>query len=204
MKPHCMTPVTAVAAALAASLACAGAAAQAPRERVAFDITSAQYPVSDLSGKAGASATVRLAASLTQTLPRDWLVRASVNTQYSQGDLTLAQTFMPPPGTALNLMARRDVLRDGGLGSNVELHSPNLCGLLSCRALVYYDRNFIRYNRNLNGQLRSRNVGSAGIGLRMQLQRGMDVQLDYGRVVRSDVMPDDARNRLTLRFGYRW
>jgi hemolysin activation/secretion protein len=203
MKPHRMIPLTA----LAAALACAGAAAQTPRgerDRVALDISSVQYSVNDLSGQAGAALTVRLAASLTQTLPRDWLVRASVNTQYSQGDLTLEQTLQQPSSTALNLMAHRDVLRDGGLGSNVELHSPNLCGALKCRALLFYDRNFIRYNRSLNGQLRSRNVGSAGVGMRLQLQRRMDVQLDYGRVVRSDVLPDDARNRLTLRFGYTW
>jgi len=30
------------------------------------------------------------------------------------------------------------------------------------------------------------------------------LQLDYGRVVRSDQMPDDDRSRLTLRMGYRW
>lgn len=205
MKPHLMPRITA----LAAAMACGCVAAEPPRSergRSELAFSSVQYAVHDLSGSAGANATVRLAASLTQTLSRDWQVRASLNTQYSDGNLTLEQTLLPPPATALKLMARRDVLRDGGLGSNVELHSPNLCAGLQrqCRALLFYDRNFIRYNRNLNGQLRSRNVGSAGIGLRLQLQRGMDLQLDYGRVVRSDIMPDDARNRLTLRFGYSW
>ena len=30
------------------------------------------------------------------------------------------------------------------------------------------------------------------------------MQLDLGRVVRSDIMPDDARSRVTLRYGYAW
>ncbi|MGW8393723.1 hypothetical protein [Pseudoduganella sp. HUAS MS19] len=202
MKP-CLVPLLALAA-------CTGALAAPPgTERVynapALDFSATAYPQSGLPGLPGSTPTTRLAASLTQTLPRDWLVRASVNTQYSPGDVTLQDRLAPAPLTALRLMANRDRLRDGGLGSNVELYSPDLCGSgRHCRALLYYDRNALRYNRASNGQLRSRSVGSAGIGVRMKIDRNSSMQLDYGRVVRSDVMPDDARTRLTLRFGYAW
>lgn len=176
------------------------------RDTPVLDFSATAYPQSDFTGQPGTSSTVRLAASLTKSLPRDWIVRASINTQYSPGEPSLQDSLAPAPLTALRLMANRDVLRDGGLGSNLELYSPNLCAgvLRKCRALMFYDRNSFRYNRALNGELRTRNVGSIGVGMRMQLDRRSSLQLDYGRVVRSDIMPDDARNRLTLRYGVTW
>jgi hemolysin activation/secretion protein len=196
-------------ATLLALAACTAAQAAPPdpgRAAPSLDFSATAYPQSNLPGLPGSLPTVRLAASLTQTLPRDWLVRASINTQYSPGELSLQDSLAPSPLTSLRLMSNRDVLRDGGLGSNVELYSPNLCAGLfrKCRALLFYDRNAVRMNRNLNGELRSRSVGSLGVGMRMQLDKGMSLQLDYGRVLRSDTLPDDGRNRLTLRFGYRW
>lgn len=191
---------------LAACTAAQAAPPPAGPTAPALDFSATTYPQSDLPGLPGSAPTVRLAASLTQALPRDWLVRASLNTQYNPGALSPQDSLAPAPLTALRLMSNRDILRGGGLGSNVELYSPNLCAGLArqCRALLFYDRNAVRYNRSTNGELRSRSVGSAGIGLRLQLDKNSSLQLDYGRVVRSDVMPDDARNRLTLRFGYRW
>lgn len=201
-----MKPCLAILLALAAPVAAQAAPPTAARAAPSLDFSATPYPQSDLPGLPGSSPTVRLAASLTQSLPRDWMVRASINTQYSPGAVSPQDSLAPAPMTALRLMSNRDILRDGGLGSNVELYSPNLCAGLhrKCRALLFYDRNAVRYNRTTNGELRSRSVGSAGIGVRVQLDRNSSMQLDYGRVVRSDVMPDDARNRLTLRFGYRW
>lgn len=197
------------------TIACGNLAAdplRAERERdrapaTVFDLSASQSKLSDWPGNPNLNnVTVRMAATLTQSLPRDWLVRASVNTQYNSGDLTLQDALAPPVYTSLNMMRDRDVLRDGGIGSNVELYSPNLCAsfLRKCRALLFYDRNYIRYNRNYSGQLRSGRVGSVGLGVRMPMDRHSSLQLDYGRVVRSDQMPDDARNRLTLRMGYTW
>ncbi|MTW11507.1 hypothetical protein GM658_12950 [Pseudoduganella eburnea] len=192
------------------NLAAAPLRAERERERApatVFDLSASQSRLSDWPGNPNANnVTVRLAASMTQLLPRDWFVKASVNTQYNSGDLTLQDALAPPVFTSLNMMRDRDVLRDGGIGSNLELYSPNMCASLfrNCRALMFYDRNYIRYNRNYAGQLRSGRVGSIGVGVRMLTGKRSSLQLDYGRVVRSDQMPDDDRSRLTLRMGYRW
>jgi hemolysin activation/secretion protein len=203
---RCLMFVLALAACPAALAAPPATGQGAGRDAPVLDFSATAYPQSDFPGVPGSSSTVRLAASLTKSLPRDWLVRASINTQYSPGEPSLQDSLAPAPTAALRLMANRDVLRDGGLGSNLELYSPNLCAgvLRKCRALVFYDRNSFRYNRATNGELRTRNVGSLGAGVRMQLDRRMSLQLDYGRVLRSDIMPDDARNRLTLRYGVTW
>lgn len=204
MKP-CLVSLLALAACSAALAAPPSTHRELERSAPSLDFSAVAYPQSGLPGLPGSAATTRLAATLTQALPRDWLVRASVNTQYSPGQVTLQDSLAPAPMTALHLMANRDALRDGGLGSNVELYSPDLCpGVRMCRALMFYDRNALRYNRASNGELRSRSVGSAGVGVRMKLDGHSSMQLDFGRVVRSDVMPDDARSRLTLRYGYAW
>lgn len=209
------SPAPRLVAMAALTIACGNLAAdplRAERERdrapaTVFDLSASQSKLSDWPGSPSLNnVTVRLAASLTHSLPRDWLVRASLNTQYNSGDLTLQDALAPPVFTSLNMMRDRDVLRDGGIGSNVELYSPNLCASLmrKCRALLFYDRNYIRYNRNYAGQLRSGRVGSVGLGVRMPMDRHSSLQFDYGRVVRSDQMPDDDRNRLTMRWGYTW
>jgi len=209
------SPAPRLVAMAALAIACGNLAAdplRAERERdrapaTVFDLSASQSKLSDWPGNPNLNnVTVRLAASLTQSLPRDWLVRASLNTQYNSGDLTLQDALAPPVFTSLNMLRDRDVLRDGGIGSNVELYSPNLCAtfLRKCRALLFYDRNYIRYNRNYAGQLRSGRVGSVGFGVRMPMDRHSSLQLDYGRVVRSDQMPDDDRNRVTMRWGYTW
>ena len=199
----------------ALAIACGNLAAdplRAERERerapaTVFDLSASQTKLSDWPGNPNSNnVTLRMAATMTQSLPRDWQVRASLNTQYNSGDLTLQDTLAPTVFTSLNMMRDRDVLRDGGIGSNLELYSPNMCATLlrNCRALMFYDRNYIRYNRNYAGQLRSGRVGSLGVGMRILTGKRSSMQLDYGRVMRSDQMPEDDRDRLTLRMGYTW
>lgn len=207
------SPAPRLAGMVALTIACGNLAAdplRAERERAPatmLDLSASQSKLSDWPGNPNLNnVAVRLAASLTQSLPRDWLVKASVNTQYYSGDLSLQDALAPPAGTSLNMLRDRDVLRDGGIGSNLELYSPNVCASLlrNCRALMFYDRNYIRYNRNYAGQLRSGRVGSLGVGVRLLTGKRSSMQLDYGRVVRSNQMPEDDRSRLTLRMGYTW
>lgn len=207
------SPAPRLAGMVALTIACGNLAAdplRAERERAPatmFDLSASQSKLSDWPGNPNLNnVAVRLAATMTRSLPRDWLVKASVNTQYYSGDLSLQDALAPPAATSLNMMRDRDVLRDGGIGSNLELYSPNVCASLlrNCRALMFYDRNYIRYNRNYAGQLRSGRVGSLGVGVRLLTGKRSSMQLDYGRVVRSNQMPEDDRSRLTLRMGYTW
>jgi hemolysin activation/secretion protein len=214
-RTEMISPAPRLVGVAALAIACGNLAAdpmrpERERERAPaaiFDLSASQSKLSDWPGNPNNNnVTVRLAATMTKSLERDWMVRASVNTQYNSGDLTLQDALAPPAFTSLRMMRDRDVVRDGGIGSNLELYSPNMCAsfLRKCRALMFYDRNYIRYNRNYAGQLRSGRVGSVGVGVRMQMGKRSSMQFDYGRVVRSDQMPDDARNRLTLRMGYAW
>jgi hemolysin activation/secretion protein len=172
--------------------------------QLSFDMAAYQRGVAELPGPPSNNVTLRMAATMTKSLPRDWAVSASLSTQYGTGDVTQQELFSPATNTSLSLMTKRDYLKDGGFARSVELRSPNLCAawLHTCRAIMFYDRNYIRYNRDYGGQLRSGTVGSIGVGVRMQVRQGMNLQLDAGRVTRNNQMPDDARARVSLRLGY--
>jgi len=183
------------------------AAAQAIADespQLSFDMAAYQRAQNDFAGPPNINATLRLAATLTQSLPRDWLVSASVSTHYNSGEITHEDLFAPSAATTLALMAKRDYLKDGGFGRSVEVRSPNLCAIWmrTCRAVMFYDRNYVKFNRDFAGQLRSGHIGSVGVGIRMQMRPGMNLQLDAGRVTRSSLLPEDARSRVSLRLGY--
>lgn len=193
-----------VAAAPPPTDAAAARAASAANPQLSFDMAAYQRAPIDFPGPPNNNVTLRLAATLTKSLPRDWLVSASLSTQYSSEDLTQQELFAPASNTTLSLMTKRDYLKDGGFARSVELRSPNMCAtwLRTCRAVLFYDRNYVRYNRDFGGQLRSGSVGSIGVGVRMQVRQRMNLQLDAGRVTRNSQMPDDARARVSLRLGY--
>jgi hemolysin activation/secretion protein len=171
---------------------------------ISLDVASFQRQPAELPRTPSSNQTLRLAATLTQSLPRDWLVAASFSTQYSADDVSQQDIIAPSVSSTLTLNSKRDVLKDGGFAGTLELFSPNLCAtwLRTCRAVMFYDRNYVKYNRDIAGQLRSGSVASVGVGVRLQLRKRMNLQLDAGRVTRSSLMPDDARARVSLRLGY--
>lgn len=163
--------------------------------------------------RAGASASytiLRLAGQLTRNLPSDFQVRAGVRGQYTSDVLLPGEEFAAG-GAGGSLLVRgfsdRALAHDSGLAANVELYSPELCsGIVrwNCRALVFYDKGYFRNSRDMPGELRSNTVRSVGIGLRMSISKDVDLQVDYGRVVRSSLVPEQDKNRLHVRIGVRW
>lgn len=158
---------------------------------------------------------VRLAAALTRQLPADFQVRAGVKGQFT-GDALLPGEQFGAGGAGGGMLVRgfreRAIANDSGLAAHVELYSPQLCGEFArwqCRALVFYDKGYFRRNRGLEGelggtQLRSTSVRSVGVGLRVSVSSNVDLQLDYGRVVRSSIVPQQDKNRLHVRLGMTW
>lgn len=147
---------------------------------------------------------VRLAASISRALPRDWQLRAVVKGQYASDALTSGEPYDGYGTAAVRGYAEREIADDIGLAGNLELYTPNLCGALpgwSCRALGFYDSGYLKRNRELAGELRSSAVGSVGLGVRMLLTRRVNLQLDYGHVVRANAMDGLDVNRVHLRMS---
>jgi hemolysin activation/secretion protein len=149
---------------------------------------------------------VRLAASLTGQLPRDFQVRAALNGQYTRDVLVPGEQVGVGGGAQVRGFSARDLANDSGLAANVELYSPQLCGdaRWQCRALVFYDKGLVKRNREQGGELRTKAIGSVGVGLRFSVSRDVDVQVDYGHVLRSSQVPLQDKNRLHIRVGLSW
>lgn len=158
--------------------------------------------------RVGASASyniLRLAASLTKALPADWQLRAIVNGQYSSDALIPGEQFGAGGGSSVRGFSERELSNDSGLGTNVELYTPNLCAAhagWNCRALAFYDSAYLRRNRELAGELSGTSVGSVGIGLRMRVSSHVNLQIDYGHVVKAGATNEGDANRLHFRLGF--
>ena len=145
---------------------------------------------------------VRLAASLTRALPSDWQVRAAVNGQYTRDALVPGEQFGAGGAASVRGFDERVVAEDSGVAANLELYTPNLCpDGWSCRALAFYDSAYLKRNSVQAGELSSTTIGSAGLGLRLQLSRQLNLQLDYGHVLRAGATDSGDANRLHLRLN---
>lgn len=175
------------------------------------DSDRAGYGAQDdmLRGRSGASFNsniVRLAASISRALPRDWQLRAMLKGQYTSDALLPGDQFGMGGASASQAgrgFSERDITDDLGLAGNLELYTPNLCGAAgwSCRALGFYDSAYVKRNHELSGELRSATVGSVGLGLRMLLTRRVNLQLDYGHVLRADATDGVDPNRVHVRMS---
>src|SRR5471032_2252412 len=85
---------------------------------------------------------LRLAASLSRILPRDWQARIMLKGQYSNDALIPGEQFGAGGATSVRGFAEREIADDIGLAANLELYTPNLCAAhagWNCRALSFYD-----------------------------------------------------------------
>ena len=156
------------------------------------------------SGAKPAYTMLRLGASLSRVLPGDWQLRAIANGQYSADALIPGEQFGAGGAASVRGFGEREVANDSGLLGNLELYTPSLCpGLANwqCRALAFYDAATVRRNHALEGELTSTSIASAGLGLRVLFGANLNLQMDYGHVLRAGATGRNDANRLHVRLG---
>lgn len=157
--------------------------------------------------RAGARAdytALRLAASASRALAGDWQLRAIVNGQYSADALIPGEQFGAGGSSSVRGFAEREISNDSGLGANLEAYTPNLCAGRegwNCRLLAFYDNAWVRRSHALPGELDSTSIASAGLGLRWLVGNNLNLQIDYGHVLRAGATARADANRLHLRLG---
>ncbi|GGY53301.1 ShlB/FhaC/HecB family hemolysin secretion/activation protein [Pseudoduganella albidiflava] len=146
---------------------------------------------------------LRLSGSYSRLLPGEWQARAIVNAQLTGAALVPGEQFGAGGVASVRGFAEREIASDAGAGGNLELYTPNLCGKLAwqCRALAFYDTAYVKRNHALPGELQSTAIASAGLGLRVMLPGHVNLQLDYGHVLRGGATGRDDANRLHVRLG---
>lgn len=146
---------------------------------------------------------LRAGASISRIIAGEWQWRAIANAQYSNDALVPGEQFGAGGAGSVRGFGERDVAGDSGLGINLELYTPNLCGggNWQCRVLAFHDRAHVRRNHALAGELTSTSIASAGLGLRLVLTSQANLQLDYGRVVQAGATGRGDSGRMHVRFG---
>jgi len=146
---------------------------------------------------------LRLGGSVTRALANDWQLRAIANGQYSRDALIPGEQFGAGGATSVRGFIEREIANDSGVAVNLEAYTPNLCGRQgwNCRLLGFIDNAYIKRNHALPGELESASIGSVGLGLRLLLSTYVNLQLDYGHVLRAGATGRADANRLHLRLG---
>jgi len=146
---------------------------------------------------------VRFGGSVTRALDGDWQLRAIANGQYSADALIPGEQFGAGGATSVRGFLEREIANDAGASLNLELYTPNLCQRAgwNCRLLGFYDNAYIKRNHAQPGELTRTSIASGGVGARFVLSTYVNLQLDYGHVLRAGATDRADANRLHVRLG---
>jgi hemolysin activation/secretion protein len=156
--------------------------------------------------RAGAKAdytVLRFGASVTRALASDWQLRAIVNGQATGDALIPGEQFGAGGAGSVRGFAEREIANDSGVAVNLEAYTPNLCDRLgwNCRLLGFIDHAYLKRNHAQPGEIGSTSISSAGVGARLLLSTYVNLQLDFGHVLRAGATERADANRLHLRLG---
>lgn len=131
---------------------------------------------------------LRYTANYAQTLPKDWQMRLGMTGQHTRDALIPGEQFGAGGASSVRGFSEREFSNDYGVQINAEIYTPNLCSTTSgttmqCRMLAFYDAAQLERNFALTGEVASSSISSAGLGLRMLVDRYLNMQLDYGRAL---------------------
>jgi hemolysin activation/secretion protein len=143
---------------------------------------------------------LRIGANLMRALPRDWQMRLAFNGQYTPDALIPGEQFGVGGSSSVRGFAEREVSNDNGYAVNAEAYTPNLCASVQrmptmCRALAFVDAAHVSRNKALAGEQTQTSIASAGVGLRIVLDKYVAMQFDYGRVIDGGGVRDAGTSR---------
>ena len=164
-------------------------------------------PVDFERARAGADdsySMLRLSGAYSRMVAGEWQLRVLINGQWTDDALVSGEQFGAGGNASVRGFDERALSTDSGAFSNIELYSPNFCASSrwQCRAVAFYDAAYGERNKELPGELRSTTIASTGLGLRLAMGTSMNMQLDYGHVVRPGAVDTTSRNKLHVRVGF--
>lgn len=147
---------------------------------------------------------LRISGAYSRMVAQDWQLRVLVNGQWTDDALVSGEQFGAGGNSSVRGFEERALSTDSGAFANLELYSPDFCtgGRWQCRAVGFYDAAYGERNKELPGELRSTAIASTGLGLRLAMGAIMNMQLDYGHIVRPGAVDISSRNKLHIRVGF--
>ena len=123
-----------------------------------------------------------------QALPGDWQVRARLDTQYADEVLVAPEQFGIGGANSVRGFLEREVANDRGHSGSLELYTPELAPRIgmkdwNARLLAFYDFGRVSRIDPLPGEQQREGIASAGIGLRLALQKRFSLRLDVAQIL---------------------
>lgn len=142
-----------------------------------------------------------------QQLPWDFLFSTRVSGQITGQALISNEQFSVGGVQSVRGYHQTQQLGDNGLNASVELHSPRLptgggTTLQNLRLLGFYDWANLWIENPLPGSSTRYTLASAGLGLRMQILRHFQSELDWGYPFYQQGTVDVGQQRLDFRVNY--
>lgn len=162
------------------------------------------------AARAGASSSfsaLRVNAAYNRALPNDWQARVAFAAQFSPDALVPGEQFGAGGQATVRGFGERDITGDTGHALNAEIYTPNLCAAVKiastqCRALAFFDAGQVRrHNPQAGDPYAKASIGSIGVGLRMNVDKTMTLQLDLGHVIDSGVGSTEGDNRVHVKLA---
>jgi hemolysin activation/secretion protein len=132
----------------------------------------------------------RYGLNLGYALPADWMLRASFAGQYTRDLLVSGEQFGIGGNDTVRGFLEREVANDKGTRGSLEIYTPDFSSAFGVeksrvQALVFYDLGQVVRNKPLPGEDAHENIASAGVGLRLNYARSLNLKLDYGIVTQA-------------------
>lgn len=150
---------------------------------------------------------LRLNAAYSRALSSDWQARVAFAAQLSPDVLVPGEQFGAGGQATVRGFSERDITGDSGHVVNAEIYTPNLCktvkqATVQCRALAFADAGRVsRHNFQPGDPYENASIASVGLGWRMNVEKNMALQLDYGHVVDSGVTRSEGKNRVHVKLA---
>jgi hemolysin activation/secretion protein len=138
-----------------------------------------------------------------QALEGDWQVRGRLDMQYADEVLVPAEQFGIGGQASVRGFLEREVASDKGHSGTLEVYTPELAPMLgmkdwNARLLAFYDFGRITRVNPLPGEQLREGIASAGLGLRLALQKAFSLRFDVANILQQGGTRQEGHWRFTF------
>ncbi|MES2153162.1 MAG: ShlB/FhaC/HecB family hemolysin secretion/activation protein [Pseudomonadota bacterium] len=155
------------------------------------------------SGAQANYSVLHFAGAYNRAFAQYWQLRLTIAGQWSGAALVPGEQFGAGGAASVRGFGERVLATDSGATGNIELFSPSWCvnPAWQCRAVGFLDAAYGSRNHALPGELDSASIASAGLGLRLSMGSALNLQADYGHVLKRGALGGNDQNKLHVRLG---
>ena len=137
------------------------------------------------------------------SLPGDWQLRGRLEGQYVDDVLVPAEQFGIGGQNSVRGFLEREVASDRGFSGTLEVYTPELAPMMgmkdwNARLLAFYDFGRIARVNPLPGEQLREGIASAGLGLRLALQKAFSLRFDVANILQQGGTRQEGHWRFTF------